>query len=56
MQAAGDGRAGMVQLLLEKGADLEATGAAGRTAWMYAAIGDQVEVVEMLKQARARRP
>jgi len=44
-----------VQLLLEKGADLEATDTAGRTAWMYAAMGNQIEVVEIFKKARIRK-
>ena len=44
-----------VTLLLEKGADLETTDGSGRTAWMYAAMGDQVDVVEIFKKARAKK-
>ena len=56
MQAAGDGRASLVELLLEKGADLDAKDGSGRTAWTYAAMGDQVEVVQIFKKVREKKP
>ena len=55
MQAAGDGQADLVQLLLDKGADMEAKDDAGRSAWGYAAMGGQLEVAEIFKRERAKK-
>ena len=50
----GKGDVAMVELLVEAGADANATGPDGRTALMYAAMFDRAEVVEALLRLGAR--
>jgi ankyrin repeat protein len=54
MTAAGQGFVPMVEMLLARGADMERTNKNQQTAWLMAALGDQREVVEILRAHRAR--
>ena len=56
MTAAAAGLTPIVELLLEKGADLDARTADGQTAWLLAAMNNQLEVVEVFKRVRAVHP
>ena len=48
------GRGEMIALLLEHGAHLEAANKDKQTAWLMAAMGNQLEVVEIFKAYRQR--
>ena len=52
--AAFKGDAGMVDLLVAGGAAVDAAGADGRTALMYAAMFDRVDVIDVLLRHGAR--
>ena len=55
MEAASLGLVPIVQLLLGKGADLEARNKAGQNAWLMAAMSQQVDVIEIFKKQRDKR-
>ena len=56
MHAAGLGFAPIVQRLLDKGADLEKTNKDRQSAWLMAAMGNQMEIVDIFKAYRAAHP
>src|SRR5262249_55545029 len=56
MHAAGLGFVSIVQRLLDKGADLERTNKDHQSAWLMAAMGNQLEVVDIFKAYRAAHP
>jgi ankyrin repeat protein len=56
MHAAALGFVPIVQRLLDKGADLEKTNKDRQSAWLMAAMGNQMEVVEIFKAYRAAHP
>jgi ankyrin repeat protein len=56
MHAAGLGFASIVQRLLDKGADLERTNKDRQSAWLIAAMGNQMEVVDIFKKYRELHP
>ena len=55
MRAAGEGYADMVTLLLKKGADMELQNKDNQSAWLFAAMGNHTEVVELLRANREAR-
>ena len=56
MHAAGLGFATIVQRLLDKGADLERTNKDRQSAWLIAAMGNQMEIVDIFKAYRETHP
>src|SRR5262245_33294409 len=56
MHAAGLGFAKIVQRLLDKGADLDRTNKDRQSAWLMAAMGNQIEVVDIFKAYRTTHP
>jgi ankyrin repeat protein len=56
MEAAAQGFVEVVQLLLDRGANLEAANKNKQTAWLIAAMRDQREVIEIFRRVRERRP
>jgi ankyrin repeat protein len=56
MHAAGLGFVPIVQRLLDKGADLERTNKDRQSAWLMAAMSNQMEVVDLFKVYRAAHP
>jgi ankyrin repeat protein len=56
MHAAALGFVPIVQRLLDKGANLEQTNKDRQSAWIMAAMGNQMEVVDIFKAYRAAHP
>ena len=55
MRAAGEGYADMVKLLLARGADMELQNKDNQSAWLFAAMGNHPDVVELLRENRESR-
>jgi len=55
MRAAGEGYVEMVAYLLSKGADMELQNKKSQSAWLFAAMANQPEVVELLRADREAR-
>jgi ankyrin repeat protein len=56
MHAAELGCVSVAQRLLDKGADLERTNKDRQSAWLFAAMGNQLEIVDIFKAYRAAHP
>jgi ankyrin repeat protein len=54
MEAAGRGLTPMVQLLIDRGADIEVRDKAGQNAWLRAAMSGHQEVIEILRKIREK--
>lgn len=55
MRAAGEGYLELVEYLLKKGADMELQNKKNQSAWLFAAMGNHPEVVEVLRADREAR-
>jgi uncharacterized protein len=52
MEAAAYGYMPVVQVLVDKGADLEVRNKEGQTAWLLAAMGGHTDIVELFRKVR----